>query len=237
MKRLIFAILCAAIIPLRGMAQHDRDNYNQWASMEFKQWGFTPESYYYSWYKKKINMGLFHITVKVPGLGVHDKGPAGMFGGDNYVNERWRQMAGLRTKATASHSVESGNAGKEDGHWNDVFKQDLLTIADRNVEVSYTKKKKKREKLLDDVMNNILVLERNNEDVSPFLLECRRIIGNVENIHKASMDNSKKLVAYQRENESLEQLAAQTNCMAKILELDRVVRPEQYNENQKGGTK
>lgn len=161
--------------------------------MEFKQWGFTPESYYYSWYKKRINMGLFHITVKVPGLGVHDKGPAGMFGGDNYVNERWRQMAGLRTTATASHSVESGNAGKEDGHWNDVFKQDLLTIADRNVEVSYTMTKEKREKLLDDVMNNILVLERNNEDVSPFSWNAEELLAMWKTYTKPAWTTRKSL--------------------------------------------
>lgn len=230
MRKLIFTVLCAVILPCRGMAQHDKDNYNQWASMEFKQWDFTPKNYYYSWYMKKI---LFFKT-KVPGLGIHDKGPAGSrIGGDNYVNQRWRQMTGLRAEAAASHILEKNNAGKENDHWNDVYKQDLLTIADRNIEAAYTMTKGEREKLQDDVMQNIRILERNGEDVSPYMLEYNRISGNVENIHKANMDNAKKLVAYERENESLEQLAAQTNAMAKIIEMDRIVRPEQYKEGRK----
>lgn len=217
-------VLMTATLGLQHMyAQHDKDNYNQWASMEYKQWKFTPESYYYSWYKKKIDLGLFTIKIDVPGLGIHDDGPGGIgIGGDNYVNEKWRQMTGLRSGATVTHILESSYSKKEDEYWNTVYKGDLATIADRSLEVSYSITKDTRDRLKKQITDNLDAMDR--ETASNFRMEYNRILDNVSDIRNTHMDNAKKIVAYENENRSLEKLAVLTGKVAKIQMMDKFIK-------------
>lgn len=219
-------VLMAATFGMQHMyAQHDKDNYNQWASMEYKQWKFTPESYYYSWYKKKIDLGLFSIKIDVPGLGVHDDGPGGIgIGGDNYVNESWRQMDGLRSGATVTHLIESSYSRQEDEHWNTVYKGDLATIADRSLEISYSITGDTRNRLKKQITDNLQAMD--DETADNFRMEYNRILANIDNIHDAHMDNAKKIVAYENENRSLEKLAVLTNKVAKIQLMDKFIKGE-----------
>lgn len=219
-------VLMAATFGMQHMyAQHDKDNYNQWASMEYKQWKFTPESYYYSWYKKKIDLGLFSIKIDVPGLGVHDDGPGGIgIGGDNYVNESWRQMDGLRSGATVTHLIESSYSRQEDEHWNTVYKGDLATIADRSLDISYSITGDTRNRLKKQITDNLQAMD--DETADNFRMEYNRILANIDNIHDAHMDNAKKIVAYENENRSLEKLAVLTNKVAKIQLMDKFIKGE-----------
>lgn len=227
MKRKMILVLTAATMCMQHMyAQHDKDNYNQWASMEYKQWKFTPESYYYSWYKKKIDLGLFSIKIDVPGLGVHDDGPGGIgIGGDNYVNESWRQMDGLRSGATVTHLIESSYSRQEDEHWNTVYKEDLATIADRSLEVSYSMTAGTRDRLKEQITDNLSAMNDNTAD--NFRLEYDRILDNISNIRNAHMDNAKKIVAYEKENRALEKLAVLTGKVAKIQLMDKFIKGEE----------
>lgn len=226
MRRKMLLVLMAATFGMQHMyAQHDKDNYNQWASMEYKQWKFTPESYYYSWYKKKIDLGLFSIKIDVPGLGVHDDGPGGIgIGGDNYVNESWRQMDGLRSGATVTHLIESSYSRQEDEHWNTVYKGDLATIADRSLEISYSITGDTRNRLKKQITDNLQAMD--DETADNFRMEYNRILANIDNIHDAHMDNAKKIVAYENENRSLEKLAVLTNKVAKIQLMDKFIKGE-----------
>lgn len=220
-------VLMAAAFGMQHMyAQHDKDNYNQWASMEYKQWKFTPESYYYSWYKKKIDLGLFSIKIDVPGLGVHDNGPGGIgIGGDGYVDQRWRQMQGLRSAATVTHIMESSYSKKEDEHWNTVYKEDLATYADRSLEVSYSITGDTRNRLKKQITENLDAMD--DETAENFRKEYNRILANINDIHNAHMDNAKKIVAYENENRSLEKLAVLTNKVAKIQLMDKFIKGEE----------
>ena len=56
MKQPLRFIVWMAVFFSFGMTCHaQKDVYNQIASMEYRQWKFTPEYYYYSWYMKKID--------------------------------------------------------------------------------------------------------------------------------------------------------------------------------------
>lgn len=136
--------------------------YDQWASMEFKQWSFSPDKYYYSrkW-GTIINMpwplpdikgwkGMEHGY-----MGYHDKGlyeelthlylpinpnPYTIAAGhwdaayqpDNYVNENWRQQLGLRTPAAAESVLYKLESNKEEEYWSNIRELDVVTIADRS---------------------------------------------------------------------------------------------------------
>lgn len=213
-------VLMTATLGLQHMyAQHDKDNYNQWASMEYKQWKFTPRSYYYSWDYKRV----LGIKIPIPGLGVHDNGPGGIgIGGDNYVNEKWRQMTGLRSEATVTHILESSYSKKEDEYWNTVYKGDLATIADRSLEVSYSITKDTRDRLKQQITDNLEAMD--GETANNFRMEYNRILDNVSDIRNTHMDNAKKIVAYENENRSLEKLAVLTGKVAKIQIMDKFIR-------------
>ena len=187
--------------PLLSFGQHNKDNYNQWASMEFKQWSFTPKSYYYSWYTKRV----LGVKIKVPGEGVHDKGPAGLgLLGDNYVNQRWRQMTGLRATAVASHVLESGSAKAENEVWEDIMEKDLLTIADRELDAAYTMTKKERDRIVKKFA--LALVGMDVKAAAKYLMEYKRITKNISNIRNSKMDNARKLEAYQKENKALKEM-------------------------------
>lgn len=219
--RTILATAAATLIIIPGVAKHDKDNYNQWASMEFKQWSFTPKSYYYSWYMK--DYGLF--KTKVPGVGVHDKGPAGIgIGGDNYVNEPWRLMTPLRKSAVVESSTESSQEREQKNKWNEIFKKDLLTIADREVDAAYAITKDARDQAAASIAGSLTGLPL--EGSAAAALEYARIKSNINTIHGAQIDNAKRLVVYQNENQALDNLqdavsrAAMMHQIGKFISVD-----------------
>lgn len=236
MKRKMILVLMSATMCMQHMyAQHDKDNYNQWASMEYKQWSFTPKSYYYNKYwGTVVNMPWPIPDIKgwIPGIGVHDKQgwvvptlpyvPYYNFIGDNYVNESWRQMTKLRSGATVTHIIESSYTKKEDEHWNTVYKEDLATIADRNLEVSYSMTSDTRNRLKEQITDNLSAM--NDDTADNFRLEYDRILANISNIRNAHMDNAKKIVAYENENRALEKLAVLTGKVAKIQLMDKFIK-------------
>lgn len=141
-KRIILTVaFCAAFSFCADIcaqtAKYDPHRYNQIASMEFKQWHFTPERYYYSWYDQKINLGLFSITVRLPGLGKHDNGFAGIgFGGDGYVNERWRQMTPLRGATYVEAALEEKERAETTHQWKGLAIADGMELADNMADLT-----------------------------------------------------------------------------------------------------
>lgn len=195
--------LCAAAAVLPADAYHDGDTYNQVASMEFKQWSFTPKSYYYSWYMKDY----FFFKTRMPGSGVHDKGPAGVswLGGDNYVNEPWRLMSPLRESAAEVAKEEASQEKTQKEKWNDIFDQDVLTIADREIDAAYAITKSVRNRVGEEIVATLPALPLSGQTSAA--LEYARIKDNIDMIHSATIDNAKRLVQYEKENQALEDLS------------------------------
>lgn len=198
----------------------DEHNYNQWASMEFKQWKFTPKPYYYSWYTVKV----FGISIRLPGLGIHDNGPAGIGAvGDHYVDERWRQMAPLRLASVAEHKLETEQNGKESENWNDVYKDDLLTIADRTVDAAYSVTRERRDGLISDADGYATLIEGDYEK-ERIREEKERILSNVNAIRGANMENAKKVAAYEKESDNLERLVEAEKFIALLDITNKIIR-------------
>lgn len=196
----------------------DRHNYNQWASMEFKQWYFTPKWYYYSWYTEYI----LGVPVRVPGLGIHDNGPGGVGIGDHYVDEIWRQMTPLRIVSVTEHALETGQNKDETEEWNDVYQKDLLTIADRNLDAGYSITNDRRNDLIENVDGYATIIsDYEKERVKE---EKERILSNVKVIRNTHMDNAKKIAAYERESDSLEQLVRGEKLIALLNLTNQIIK-------------
>jgi hypothetical protein len=196
----------------------DRHNYNQWASMEFKQWHFTPTWYYYSWYTRYV----LGIPITLPGLGIHDSGPGGIGLGDHYVDERWRRMTPLRNVSVAEHTLETERNKKETEEWNDVYQKDMLTIADRNLDAGYSITNDRRNDLIENVDGYATIIsDYEKERVKE---EKERILSNVKVIRNTHMDNAKKIAAYERESDSLEQLVRGEKLIALLNLTNQIIK-------------
>lgn len=198
----------------------DKHYRNQLASMEYKQWKFSPEYYYKSWYNEKI---LF-ITTKVPGLGLHDNGPGGIGGGDNYINERWRQMTPLRMTAVGENELQGGQVSDEQEYWEDLMTQDAITYADASTAVpvigAWSVTSNDRNKYLTDIRKNINGFPEAYASVADRYLTRLEVVTDEMNcVKNAYMSNSRKLTLLQDANRRLMALAQETEEIKKALEL------------------
>ena len=194
----------------------ETDYYNQIASQEYKQWKFTPESYYYSWYKEKLDLGLVTIKYDTPGLGIHDKGPAGIgIGGDNYVNEKWRQMYSLRLVAASESNVQATHTDDEREFWEEINIKDAAVYLDRSTDlpvigaktVTKTDRDEFGQRILDNLYNIRKLDNGKYDDMADDLsMEYDVIMEEVSIVGAAHEANSNRLRTLQECNNRLRKL-------------------------------
>lgn len=233
-----------AIVSIDAVAQkkvHNKNTYNQVASMEVKQWEFTPKDDYFSKVRKKI---LF-IKYDDPGEGYHDDGwfgigsilPTGsnyasyvlgvtltgelerLTKPDHYVDEDWRKMSPLRASAYGEALLQNNYISKEDGYWRGIRAVDALTVADRSgviaqgLSLSATDvTENDRNEASRAVVHNLSGLE-GTEFAEDVMLEFRMVQDGITNIRNAHMDDARKSVQLHNFNRQLEQLAKKSYRM------------------------
>lgn len=201
----------------------DGPNRDQWASMEYKQWKFSPKNYYYSWVYKKV----LGITFKIPAAGIHDRGFGGVgFPGDNYVNERWRQMAGLRIKAVTMTEMEDKATLEIRKRWDEIMLRDALELADKAVDAGKLIEDSKRNKISSQITRTARELPP--DESQNIMDEYERIRQNINIIHKAFIPNADKIVAYRKQLNKLERLNRITRAIYTLRQSEKVMHPEQY---------
>lgn len=215
--------LMAILLGVALMLKADGANQDQWASMEFKQWKFSPEGYYYSWVHKKF----LGITFKLPGSGIHDRGTAGTrlpIPGDNYVNERWRQMSGLRAEAAGMALLEKQEREKIKDRWEEILKRDGLELADKAVDAAKLIEDDKRGKLCSQITK--MVEDLPTGESLNIMDEYERIQQNIKIIHDAFIPNADKIVAYRKQMHKLERLNKITRMIYIMRESEKIIHPE-----------
>lgn len=189
------------------------DYYNQIASMEYRQWKFTPRSYYYSWDYKRV----FGIKIPIPGMGVHDRGPAGVgIGGDNYVNEPWRLMTPLRATAVAEALMESRNTESEKDFWNKIQIKDLVVYTDRSTNLPLVGAKSvtadERDEISQSILDMLFEISELDKDnnyrqlLDDYRMQYDAIHEEVDLIGSSHEDNSRRLRNLQECNNQLRKL-------------------------------
>ena len=204
--------------------------YDQWASMEFKQWEFSPDSYYYSRVWRKIldlPWPIPDIYGWVPGSGFHDRGiwiPAtglydpiifnpyalaaghwdAVYSPDGYVNQEWRQQLGLRTPAAAESVLYKLESNKEEDYWSKIRNLDVATVADRSGVLSgltgASTVTAAERQEAMDVVNEAYDLIKDEGSRERMMGEYHALQEKVSVIDNAHMDNARKVVALQEIN-------------------------------------
>lgn len=244
MKRFLMAVMVGICSLLTVSAQDESgdDLYNQIASMEYKSWGFTPKWYYYSWYKKKIDLGLFSITVDAIGLGIHDDGPGGIGGGDSYVDQKWRQMYPLRLTAAGESNIQARYTDNEREFWEDINIKDAAVFLDRSTNIPFIgasavtsdDRDEYRQQILDNIFKIRELGGEQNEDIADWLrTEYDTIMEEVNLLSGVHEANSNRLRSLQSCNNRLKKLSKKSNSIyagRALLEERWVKNLEQINK-------
>lgn len=205
----ILVLMLACLSSHAQMLVRDKNKTNQLKSQEYMQWKFTPEWYYYSWYYKRI----WGVRVRMPGLGVHDRGPGGIGGGDRYVRSDKRNIL-QEAPTIAFTNITKNNAEEQHKNTDIVYKQELAKFVDKTIDYQYTLSKSTRDNLVVRIENELAKYSKNKGDpkhIKTLNDEVLRILSNVKIIKDSHMSNSKKREAYlQYENELKEVLSYAT---------------------------
>lgn len=217
MKRHVL-FLIFLVVSISSYSQYDKAKHYQWRSMEDGPWSFDPKAYYHSWYMKKI----VFIKTKVPGLGIHDNGPAGSgIGGDHYV-KKYAPVAKHRLATTASALVEKGNYEKEEENIKSWNKREIAYFADRSVDLAKPVVKSKFDESLTRFMKNLVTYASscdNKDDLkygNYLVREYQRILDNKYLIEGSHLENSKKQESYLEMIKQLDGLNANVVSLIKI---------------------
>ena len=235
MKKKVTLCLMAAIMISGGTLNADKHTRNQLKSMESTKWGFTPKEYYYSWYEKKIDVGLFDISITVPGLGIHDNGPAGLgIGGDNYVNEKWRMMTPLRITSVAEGTLQANNTDAERDSWNDIMMKDIVTYTDGSTDLplvgAYEVTQEDRDHYSQIILDVIYDIKDKYEETALEIQdEYVTIREEVTTIKNAYAPNASKLLLMNEANKKLAELAKNAqNTRTILLCMENTINWDKY---------
>lgn len=181
-------------------------------SMETGPWQFEPESYFYSFYEHKVSVLGFSFKInKWPGFGFHDKGPAGMGGGDNYVNEyapNSTQRAAMLGVVLAEKKIRESIQKVYD----EAFEKETIEFTDLNVNLAKTNYTDKFSKLENQILDNISALHRIgntkliSDDVKKYKEKFFALRERKEIIDNAKMPNSERTSLYFKTIKALKKL-------------------------------
>lgn len=215
---LFFSLLFFSFCKVKAqMPVYDKAKHYQLRSMENGPWEFHPPGWYYSWWTKDGKfLWIWDVKWHLPGLGIHDRGPAGV-GGDNYVtrykpNATQRALMLVTAKKTREKSAEVTASIEE------VHKRELLNIADRTVDVVKGNIDPVFAKL-NTIFARQLVeyaqLRGHDETFTGLVLEQQKIKETIDYMHSNYVRNADRQKAYSLQLKEMENLVAKTNRILK----------------------
>jgi hypothetical protein len=213
MKQFISVIFLVFLINININAQtivKDDNKINQWKSIEFMQWKFTPKWYYY---------GLFDGGL----LGFHQ----------NYI-DNYNNNIKQYTPAIASVVLQRMETEKQEEDTEEVYKQELAKFTDKEIDYAYSLSSSRRNELKEEFLLYYNKYAQNNsfmpdgeKNCKTLLFEYERILANVKIIHESHMSNAKKREAYIECEQELVGLVALVNRLSNlnnILELSNKLK-------------
>lgn len=183
--------------------------YYQLRSMETGPWEFKPEAYYYSWVRKHRRIAFIKWSWDEPGLGVHDRGPAGSgVLGDRYV-KKYAPSSTLRAQMLALSAISHKQYNAIAEQYKKIGNREAIDATDRQINLAI----KIYESKIRILSENIESLCHTYEGLHPaassreFLEELYRIKSNIKFIGSSYTRNGARSKAYLKEIRNLENLS------------------------------
>ena len=200
--------------------------YKQLRSMETGPWEFSPDHYYYSWVTRSRRVLFVKWTWKEPGFGWHDKGPAGIGGGDGYVN-KYKPNAQVRAKMLAFTEITRKQYEAVAELHKKVGERELVDATDRKIDLAIRVYDARIQRLKQSIRSQCLALRglelgsRNPAILADYYLSrLNRIEESIRLIGKSYVKNAERSSAYLREVKNLERLRRRiySSCYTSYIE-------------------
>lgn len=219
MRYLIYTLSFLISWTLVGQVPSQSESlYKQLRSMETGPWEFAPEGYYKSWYMKTIKMPwpIPDIKTKVPGLGVHDKGPGGIGLGDGYIN-KYKPSGEVRAKMIAFAEITRKQYEAIAEKYKEIGEREMIDAADRQVNAAIKVYETRFNALYANIYNLFILYEQYTPNGSSHIYreELVRIQNNISWIGKSYVRNAERSTAYLKELRNLEHLAKKVSTACK----------------------
>jgi hypothetical protein len=177
----------------------DKNRNDQLKSIEYLQWKFTPEWYYYSLWDGGL-LGLHQHYI------------------DNYGNN-----INQYTPAIASVMYQKTEAEKQEADTKEVYNQELAKFTDKEIDYAYTFSASRRNSLKTEFLYYYNKYSQANsfmpdgqKNCKTLLFEYERILANVKIINESHMSNAKKREAYVESEQELTELVALANRLSNL---------------------
>lgn len=218
---LFFSLSFTSLLTVSAqMPVYDKSKHYQLRSMEVGPWEFHPPGWYYSWWTKDGKfLWIWDVKWRLPGLGLHDNGPAGIgIGGDNYVshykpNTVQRGIMLVQAKQVRQKYEEVTAKISE------IHKRELANIADRTVDIvkqDVDPTFNKLSLLFSQRMLEYVRLRGRDETYTVLMLEKQKIEEAKEYMHSNYVRNADRQKAYSSQLKKLEELIVKVNHILKI---------------------
>jgi len=164
----------------------DDNSNNQFKSMVYKQWKFSPKWYYYN---------LWHGGL----LGLHQ----------GYTDTDRRTIKQL-TPTTATTELSQSEWEKSHEAEKTMYEQEMKKFADRTIDTEYLLKKEDFDSLKERIGREMGKFSSNHISLSiaePLYAEYDRIIKNINIIQDSHLENAKRRIIYQAMETELIELA------------------------------
>lgn len=205
---LVDTVSAQAVLP-----SYDKAKHYQLRSMETGPWEFHPPGWYYSWWSKDGKILWWDVKWRLPGLGIHDNGPAGIGGGDKYVT---RFSPNRTQRAIMLVQAKQSKAKYENitASISEIHKRELLEVSDRTIDIVYSDYENIFLKLNTLMFKKIIEYKRMiglDDQLRSIILEHNKIKESISYTRKSYVRNIDKKRVYLSELKKLEQLIIKCN--------------------------
>ncbi|GHT53621.1 hypothetical protein FACS189451_03750 [Bacteroidia bacterium] len=193
---------------------YDESKFYQIRAIENGPWDFRPEWYYKSWYKEDF----LWWDISVPGLGFHDDGPAGIGGGDNYI-DKYQPNVSIRVETAVTSELEKQSYTTELQNIEKWRDREIANDLDRSIDLADPVMKEKindsKSRFTNNMFTYLSIATADETSKALYLVnEFDRTVDNINLIKKSYLSNAKKQEAYV---EGAKQIDDLNECVVALL--------------------
>lgn len=207
------ALLTLLVFPLTVNAQkatRDKDKEKQWKSMENGSWGFSPDWYYYFLHKRYSGAEMYW---KWSGFN------SGFRVRFKESKSNIKRIMPTRVTAEETQRQKVKKAEEERQRIEELYKEEVVREADRNVDLSYATYKDEFNRMQECITDGLLYcMNKSGGELDYQVDELKRqneiLCADIAYIHKTGvgygLENAKRQQAYEKAKSRMEELVNRT---------------------------
>ena len=215
-RHFTFAVLLTVAFSLPGLLSaktpsiHDDQKEKQWKSMENGPWDFSPDWYYYFLHKNYSGAEMYWKWAGFKsGYRVRFK----------EEKSNVKRIMPVRVTAEETQRQKLGKVEEERKKVEELYNEELVREADRNVDLTYSSYKEEFNRMQDCITDGLLYCLKKSDgklqyQVDELSRQNEIICANVAYIHKTGvgygLENAKRQQAYEEAKEQMGELVSRT---------------------------